>query len=118
MPVVTITTFHVGVSGVASRSRFTTPTRSVSVARSAFAIGRTASVFPVPVPATIPKPWRGRTSDVARRSASAVSSGPRVVQSSVSMSSAKPSSIVSQAARVGAMTMMRPRSPPEPTNAS
>jgi hypothetical protein len=34
------------------------------------------------------------------------------------MSSPKPSSIVSQAARVGAMTMMRPRSPPVRTNAS
>jgi hypothetical protein len=34
------------------------------------------------------------------------------------MSSWKPSSIVSQAARVGAMTMMRPRSPPDLMNAS
>jgi hypothetical protein len=41
-----------------------------------------------------------------------------VFQSSVSMSSPNPSSIVSQAARVGAMTMMRPRSPPVRTNAS
>ncbi len=55
MPVVTITTFQVGVSGVASRSRFTTPTRT-GVPTISSAIGRIASVFPVPVPATIPKP--------------------------------------------------------------
>ena len=55
MPVVTITTFHDGVSGVASRSRFTTPTRSGSL-RIASAIGRMPSVLPTPVPATMPKP--------------------------------------------------------------
>jgi hypothetical protein len=118
MPVVTITTFQLGVSGVASRSRLTTPTRRISVSRIAFAIGLTASVLPVPVPATIPNPCRGRAGDSASRVASAVSSSPRVRQRSVGMSSVKPSSIVSQAARVGAMTMMRPRAPPEPTNAS
>ena len=56
-PVVTMMTFHVGVSGVASRSRLTTPTFSASVVpRISSAIGRIASVFPVPVPATMPKP--------------------------------------------------------------
>lgn len=34
------------------------------------------------------------------------------------MSREKPSSIVSQAARVGAMIMIRPRRPPDFTNAS
>jgi len=66
----------------------------------------------------MPKPCLGRAGETASRSASAVSSGPRVLQSSVGMSSPKPSSIVSHAARVGAMTMMRPRSPPVRTNAS
>src|SRR5439155_470420 len=50
MPVVTMTTFQVGVSGVASRSRFTTPTRS-GAWRMVSAIGRTASVLPVPAAA-------------------------------------------------------------------
>ena len=56
MPVVTMTTFQLGVSGVASRSRLTTPTRRSVVPSSSSAIGRMASVFPVPVPATMPKP--------------------------------------------------------------
>ena len=56
IPVVTMMTFHVGVSGVASRSRLTTPTFSSSVRRISSAIGRIASVLPVPVPATMPKP--------------------------------------------------------------
>ena len=56
MPVVTMMTFHVGVSGVASRSRLTTPTFSSVVPRISSAIGRIASVLPVPVPATMPKP--------------------------------------------------------------
>ena len=56
MPVVTITTFHVGVSGVASRSRFTTPTRS-GACRIDSAMGRMPRVFPIPVPATMPKPF-------------------------------------------------------------
>ena len=56
MPVVTMMTFQVGVSGVASRSRLTTPTLSSVVRRISSAIGRIASVLPVPVPATMPKP--------------------------------------------------------------
>src|SRR6266481_6299362 len=57
IPVVTITTFHVGVSVVALRSRFTTPTLSAAC-RMVVAIDRMARVFPVPVPATIPNPRR------------------------------------------------------------
>ena len=53
-------TFQVGVSGVASRSRFTTPTRSDFVPRISSAIGRIASVLPVPVPATMPNPFPPR----------------------------------------------------------
>ena len=56
MPVVTTMTFQLGVSGVASRSRLTTPTFSSVVRRISSAIGRIASVLPVPVPATMPKP--------------------------------------------------------------
>ena len=63
-------------------------------------MGRMESVFPVPVPATIPKafpdPASPRISSPCSRS------------SSVSRWSPRASSIVSQAARVGAMTMMRP----------
>ena len=55
MPVVTMMTFQLGVSGVASRSRLMTPTRKV-VPRIVSAIGRMASVLPVPVPATMPNP--------------------------------------------------------------
>ena len=55
IPVVTMTTFQLGVSGVASRSRFTTPTLSGSP-RIDSAMGRMPRVFPVPVPATMPKP--------------------------------------------------------------
>src|SRR4030095_3953137 len=59
MPVVTITTFQVGVSGVASRSRFTTPTRSGS-ARIGAAVRRGPSVLPGPVPRHDPEsPARG-----------------------------------------------------------
>jgi hypothetical protein len=100
MPVVTITTFHVGVSGVASRSRLTTPTRSGSPTISA-AIGRIASVFPVPVPATIPKP----RPDAARRRRSSPCSRSSTVSTPVSCT---PISIVSQEARVGAITTIRP----------
>ena len=124
MPVVTITTFHEGDSGVASRSRLMTPTRSSVVPRSAWAIGRIERVLPVPVPATIPNPRRtplGRAvapaSSPRNRSASAVSSVPCVRQSVVSRSSPNASSIVSHAARVGAMTISR-RDGPDPTNAS
>ena len=66
MPVVTMMTFQVGVSGVASRSRFTTPTLSSVVPSSSSAIGRMASVFPVPVPATMPNPRRERASSRTR----------------------------------------------------
>src|SRR2546428_234393 len=90
--VVTITTFQVGVSGVASRSRFTTPTLS-GVCRVVVAVGRRASVWPVPVPATIPNP----RPDAARREMSSPCSRAR----SVSMSRLIASSMVSQAARVG-----------------
>jgi hypothetical protein len=122
MPVVTITTFHVGDSGVASRSRLMTPTRSSSVPRIAWAIGRMERVFPVPVPATMPKPRRSaplgdRRSSSLNASASASSSAPCSFHRIVSMSSVKASSIVSHAARVGAMTMIR-RVAPAPTNAS
>ena len=95
-----MTTFQPGVSGVASRSRFTTPTRSGSP-RIDSAIGRMPRVLPVPVPATMPKPLpeaaRARISSPCSRS------------SSVSRWRPSASSIVSQAARVGAMTMIRPR---------
>src|SRR5436305_542860 len=99
MPVVTITTFQVGVSGVASRSRFTTPTLR-GARRIVWAIERIARVFPVPVPATMPNPC----SEAARRSMSA----PCSRASRVSMFRPNASSIVSQAARVGAMTTTRP----------
>jgi len=99
IPVVTITTFHVGVSGVASRSRFTTPTLS-GTRTMVSAMGRIASVLPVPVPATTPKP---RPEAASRRMSSPCSRS-----SSVSMESPMASSMVSHAARVGAMTMTRP----------
>jgi len=97
--VVTITTFHVGVSGVASRSRFTTPTLS-GACRMVVAIDRMASVFPVPVPATIPNP---RPEAARRRMSSPCSRASRV-----SISRPMASSMVSQAARVGAITTTRP----------
>src|SRR6266550_1542522 len=50
IPVVMITTFQVGVSGVASRSRLTTPTFS-GAWRIVSAMLRIASVLPVPVQA-------------------------------------------------------------------
>jgi hypothetical protein len=100
IPVVMMTTFHVGVSGVASRSRFTTPTFSSVVPRISSAIGRMASVFPVPVPATIPKPLPERASSRTR--------SPARFSRNVSMCRPSASSIVSHAARVGAMTMTRP----------
>ena len=99
IPVVTMTTFHDGVSGVASRSRLTTPTVS-GAARIDSAIGRIASVLPVPVPATIPNPFPD--------AASVRISSPCSRSSSVSRCRASASSMVSQAARVGAMTTMRP----------
>jgi len=99
IPVVTMTTFHVGVSGVASRSRFTTPTLSGAPSTVA-AIGRIASVFPVPVPATMPNP--------RPEAASRPMSSPCSRASSVSISRPIPSSIVSHAARVGAITITRP----------
>ena len=99
MPVVTITTFCSGSSGVASRSRFTTPTRSGARTISS-AIGRMASVFPVPVPATIPNPLPERASSRTR--------APWCCSRYVSRCSPTASSIVSHAARVGAMTMTRP----------
>src|ERR1035437_723804 len=125
IPVVTITTFHEGDSGVASRSRLITPTRSSVVPSSVCAMGRIESVLPVPVPATIPKPRRtplrlpgpDPASSSRNLSASAVSSVPCVRQSVVWRSSPNASSIVSQAARVGAITTRR-RVAPEPTNAS
>jgi hypothetical protein len=74
MPVVTTITFHDGSSGVASRSRFTTPTRNGTWPpwpTISSAMGRMASVFPVPVPATMPKPGRrARARARARRGAS------------------------------------------------
>ena len=54
MPVVTTTTFQDGVSGVASRSRLTTPYFSGSP-RMLLGDGRIPRVLPVPVPATMPK---------------------------------------------------------------
>ncbi len=99
IPVVTITTFHVGVSGVASRSRFTTPTLSAAC-RMVVAIDRMARVFPVPVPATIPNP---RPEAARRRMSSPCSRASRV-----SISRPMASSMVSQAARVGAITTTRP----------
>jgi len=99
MPVVTMTRFHVGVSGVASRSRLTTPTLS-GVRRIVSAMGRMPRVLPVPVPATIPKP---KPPDASARSWS-----PCLVSRIVSRWSCTASSIVSHAARVGAMTMTRP----------
>ena len=101
IPVVTMMTFQVGVSGVASRSRFTTPTFSSFVRRISSAIGRMASVFPVPVPAMIPKPR-------ARSRASSRTRAPWCFSRNVSMCRRSASSIVSHAARVGAMTMTRP----------
>ena len=94
-----MTTFQLGVSGVASRSRFTTPTVS-GVRRMDSAMGRMPRVFPVPVPATIPNPFPD--------AASSRTSAPCSRSSSVSRCSPRASSIVSQAARVGAITMMRP----------
>ena len=133
MPVVTMTTFQVGESGVASRSRLMTPTRSSFVPSSACAMGRTARVLPVPVPATMPNPRRTPRgecpaalaapvdslpgSSPRKRSASASSSAPRDFQSTVSRSRPNASSMVSHAARVGAMTITR-RAVPEATNAS
>ena len=100
IPVVTITTFQVGVSGVASRSRLTTPTRSDSP-RMDSATGRMPRVLPVPVPATMPKPLPPR----AHSRSSAPCSRSSTVSTPVRPSA---SSIVSHAARVGAMTMTRP----------
>ena len=124
MPVVTITTFHVGESGVASRSRLITPTRSSVVPSRAWAIGLMESVLPVPVPATMPKPRRrapsarcASCSSAQNPSASARSSSPLDLQSTVSRSSVNANSMVSQAARVGAITMIR-RASPDATNAS
>ncbi len=110
IPVVTMMTFHVGVSGVASRSRFTTPTFSSGVRSISSAIGRMASVLPVPVPATMPKPLPPRASSRTR--------APCSRSRKVSMWSCTASSIVSQAARVGAMTMTRPVGGSAATNAS
>jgi hypothetical protein len=73
-------------------------------------MGRIESVFPVPVPATIPNPWPPR--------ASSRISAPCSRSSSVSMWSRSASSIVSQAARVGAMTMTRPVGGSAATNAA
>ena len=57
MPVVTMMTFHVGVSGVASRSRLTTPTLQLRRCRgSPRRSGGSRASCPVPVPATMPKP--------------------------------------------------------------
>jgi hypothetical protein len=58
IPVVTMTTFQVGRLGRGSRSRLTTPTRR-SGPTTASAMGRMASVFPVPVPDD-PKPSTSR----------------------------------------------------------
>src|SRR5206468_7259990 len=99
MPVVTMTTFHEGVSGVASRSRLTTPTLRGAL-RIVSAMLRMASVFPVPVPATMPKPLP----DAASRRMSS----PCSRSGSVSDVSPSANSMVSQTARVGAMTMTRP----------
>jgi hypothetical protein len=69
MPVVTTITFCDGSSGVASRSRLTTPTRNGTWPpwpTISSAMGRMASVFPVPVPATMPKPARERASSRTR----------------------------------------------------
>ncbi len=99
MPVVTMTTFQVGVSGVASRSRLTTPTRK-GAPRIRSAMGRIARVLPVPVAATIPKP--------APRAARSRISAPCSDSSTVSRFRPTAISMVSQAARVGAMTMTRP----------
>src|SRR3954469_3872005 len=103
-------TFHVGVSGVASRSRLTTPTRRVSVWRIVSAIGRIDNVFPVPVPATIPKPFPA--------AASSRISAPCCFWRIVGIRRPRASSIVSQAARVGAMTMSRPVGGSAATNAA
>ena len=100
MPVVTMTTFHVGVSGVASRSRLTTPTRSSGPTISC-AMGRIASVLPVPVPAMMPKP-------LPLRASSRISSPCSRSMTVVTPVSCTPSSMVSHAARVGAMTTTRP----------
>ena len=99
MPVVTITTFQLGVSGVASRSRFTTPTLS-GTRRIVSAIGRIPSVLPVPVPATMPKPKPAR--------ARAWISSPCSASSTVRSASPSAISMVSHAARVGAITTTRP----------
>ena len=74
------------------------------------AIGRMASVLPVPVPATIPNPRPA--------AASARISPPCSRSSSVSRWRCIASSIVSHAARVGAMTMTRPVAGSAATNAS
>jgi hypothetical protein len=87
-------------------------------------MGRIESVLPVPVPATMPNPRRtdgaapGAAASSSRNCpASALSCVPCARQSVVSMSSPNASSIVSHAARVGAMTISR-RDGPDPTNAS
>ena len=100
MPVVTMMTFQLGVSGVASRSRLTTPTRRSVVPRISSAIGRIASVFPVPVPATMPNPLPAPR-ELANLLAVLALEQRVDVQPTAS-------SIVSHAARVGAMTMTRP----------
>src|SRR5450759_1904963 len=99
-PVVTTITFQLVVAGVASRSRFTTPTFKLSVPRIVSAIGRMESVLPVPVPATIPNPFPAE--------ASSRISWPCCFSRMVGIRSPSASSIVSQAARVGAMTISRP----------
>ncbi len=66
----------------------------------------------------MPNPRRGRSSLSASSNAMRLSSSPRDFQSTVSMSRPNASSMVSQAARVGAMTIMRPRGPPARRNAS
>src|SRR3954463_9897964 len=64
-------------------------------------MGRTASVLPVPVPAMMPKPFPSRAS----WRISSPCSRFMIVSTPVSCT---PSSMVSQAARVGAMTTTRP----------
>ena len=63
-------------------------------------MGRTASVLPVPVPAMMPNPSPERASSRTR--------SPCDFDRNVSMSSVNEISMVSHAARVGAMMIMRP----------
>ena len=122
MPVVTMTTFHDGDSGVASRSRLMTPTRSSSCRAACARSGGSRASCRCPCRRRFRnrggrRPWCRAASSSRNSSASAVSSAPWVLQRVVSRSSPNASSIVSQAARVGAMTISR-RVAPEPTNAS